>query len=128
MLDSNAAGAILAGNAAARGRYSRHIGAVGMSSIVLFELQYGLAKSQSSLFNRQILDTFFKGGVVVLPFETEDAEEAGNLRQKMEARGKPMGPYDLLIAAHVLRLNATLVTHDAAFSGVDGLKVEDWSI
>ena len=127
MLDSNAAGAIMARHAVARSNYSRHFGAIGMSSIVLFELHYGLAKSQSTVFNRQILDTFFKGGVAILPFGDEEAEEAGNLRQKMETKGKPMGPYDLLIAAHALRLNSTLVTRDAAFAGVDGLKVEDWT-
>lgn len=46
----------------------------------------------------------------------------------MEAKGKPLGSFDLLIAAQALRMGATLITRDAAFSLVKGLRVQGWTI
>ena len=127
MLDTNAVGVLLADQNAPWARYGRHIGSIGVSSIVLFELRYGIAKSRTAKANAAALDKFLGGGIEVVAFDTDDAAEAGVLRHRMEAKGRPMGPFDLLIAAQVLRLGATLVTRDAAFTKVDGLKVEDWT-
>lgn len=68
--------------------------------------------------------------VTALPcerFNDEDAIVYGRLRAGLESRGYTIGPYDLLIAAQALRLNAVVVTHNTAeFQRVPGLKVEDW--
>jgi tRNA(fMet)-specific endonuclease VapC len=50
------------------------------------------------------------------------------LRAEQERKGKPLSSEDLMIAAHALSLGLTLVTHDAAFSFVDGLRNEDWTV
>jgi tRNA(fMet)-specific endonuclease VapC len=128
MTDTNVIGMLLAGNAKLRTRFGMHLGAIGLSSIVLFELHYGFAKSRTSATNFNSLSVFLNSGVAVIPFDESDAAVAGSLRQKMESAGMPMGSFDLLIAAQALRLGATLVTSDAAFSGVDGLPVVDWTI
>ncbi|PYU09346.1 MAG: VapC toxin family PIN domain ribonuclease, partial [Acidobacteria bacterium] len=63
-----------------------------------------------------------------LPFEEEDARTAGKIRAAMEAVGKPIGAYDLLIAGQALRHKLTLVTANAKeFGRVKGLVWEDWA-
>lgn len=127
MLDTNAVAALLADESGPWSWYSRHLGAVGLSPIVIFDLRYGIAKSKTAKANAAALELFLDGGIVIAPFDIEDAALAGRLRQRMEANGKPMGPYDLLIAAQALRHGATLVTRDTAFANVKGLRVVDWS-
>ena len=127
MLDTNAIGVVMQERGGARSRFERHFGSVGVSTIVLFELHYGLAKSNSSIINNQRLSAFLDLGIEIAPFLAADAAAAGRLRAQMEGAGKPMGPYDLLIAAHALRRNATLVTQDAGFYGIKNLRVADWT-
>src|SRR5262245_27934154 len=102
--------------------------ALSISAIVLFELQYGVAKSARPERNAQRLTDFLSGMITVLPFEPADAAEAGHLRAALEWAGTPIGPYDLLIAAQARRRGALLVTADERELGrVTGLKVEDWT-
>jgi tRNA(fMet)-specific endonuclease VapC len=97
-----------------------------ISSIVLFELQFGIAKSQHRKRNEVILAHVLQS-VSVVPFEAADAAIAGDIRAVLEAAGTAIGPYDLLIAAQALRHSATLVTANTReFERVAGLRVEDW--
>jgi tRNA(fMet)-specific endonuclease VapC len=52
----------------------------------------------------------------------------GTLRAALEAKGVTIAPLDLMIAAHALAIDATLVSADQALSMIDILKVEDWNI
>jgi tRNA(fMet)-specific endonuclease VapC len=70
----------------------------------------------------------FLGDALVLPWDSAAARTCGKLRVEQERKGKPLSVEDLMIAAHALSLGLTLVTHDAAFSFVDGLKTEDWTV
>ncbi len=64
----------------------------------------------------------------MLPFEAEDAEIAGDLRAALERAGTPIGHYDVLVAAHAIRLGATLVTANGReLTRVPGLTWEDWA-
>ena len=102
---------------------------VAISAIVLFELQYGIARSQRVQQNAEWLRAFLAGGVGVLAFGWDDATIAGNLRQALASLGTPIGPYDLLIAAQAIRHKLTLVTDNTAeFARVPGLTVENWTI
>jgi tRNA(fMet)-specific endonuclease VapC len=99
-----------------------------MSSIVLFELRYGAAKSARPERNAQRIADFLAGPVEVLPFESGDAEEAGNIRAALERLGTPIGPYDVLVAAQARRRDALLVTANGReFARVPRLKFEDWA-
>jgi len=103
--------------------------AIAVSSIVVFELRFGIAKSQRRQLNADILDGFLSGPVSTLAFDETDAEHAGALRALLEAGGTPIGPYDILIAGQALRHGATLVTANMReFDRVDGLKLADWSL
>jgi tRNA(fMet)-specific endonuclease VapC len=99
-----------------------------LSSIVLFELRYGVARSGYGRENAERLRRFVNGQLALLAVDDQDAVIAAELRAALEARGTPIGPYDLLIAAQALRHDATLVTANTReFSCVPGLKVEDWA-
>jgi tRNA(fMet)-specific endonuclease VapC len=97
-------------------------------AIVMFELEYGCAKSKRREHSRRTLEVFLSAGFDQPPFDIEDAREAGEIRALLEARGQPIGPYDTLIAAQARRRGATLVTLNAReFERVPRLKIEDWA-
>ena len=98
-------------------------------AIVRFELEYGLAKSQRREANSAILATLLARGFEQPAFDLDDAAEAGDIRAALEAKGAPIGPYDLLIAAQARRRGAALVTlNRREFERVPGLMVTDWAV
>ncbi|MBK8904813.1 MAG: type II toxin-antitoxin system VapC family toxin [Anaerolineaceae bacterium] len=100
---------------------------LGISAIVVSELQYGVAKSSQSERNRQLLDAFLRPFQIV-PYDTAAAEAYGFIRADLEKKGQPIGREDLLIAAHALSADLTLVTNnEAEFKRVPNLRVENWA-
>ena len=131
LLDTNACIALINGSPAeVRTRFQKAIAGgatVFVSSIVAFELWYGVAKSSRQEANRQRLEAFFAGPIGILPFEEADAKVAGAVRADLEADGKPIGAYDLLIAGQGLRSRFTVVTSNVSeFARVKGLACQDW--
>lgn len=131
LLDTNAVVAVLKDRPASVRRRLRRVAARGasitVSSIVLYELWYGVARSGYRRENEERLRTFLSADIGVVPFEEDDASIAGALRAALETDGTPIGPYDLLIAAQALRTGATLVTaNDSEFARVRGLAWQDW--
>lgn len=103
-------------------------GRVLVSSIALFELWYGVAKSARRDFNRKRLGAFLSGPILVLAFEDDDSQTAGLLRAALESAGRSIGAYDLLMAGQALRHGLTLVTSNVSeFSRVKGLDWQDWA-
>jgi tRNA(fMet)-specific endonuclease VapC len=101
---------------------------IGFSAIALFELRYGHVRSDRRAEAERLLAEFLAPGIVVLPFETEDAAHASDIRAHLESKGTPIGPYDCLIAAQARRRGATLVTANGReFARVPGLMVTDWA-
>ncbi len=101
---------------------------VAISSIVLFELHFGIARSARRHDNTVLLDAFLAGPVTRLAFEPEDAVVAGEIRTALQTAGTPIGAYDVLIAGQALRHDAILVTANVReFRRVPGLKVENWA-
>lgn len=99
---------------------------LAISSVVLYELQYGICKSAQTENNQARLKVFL-GDVPVLDFGMAESAEAALIRCELEKRGAPIGPFDILIAAHARALAATLVTHNTReFARVRGLKTVDW--
>ena len=132
LLDTNACIALINGKpASVRSRFQKALAAdvkVSVSSVVVFELWYGVAKSARPETNAQLVETFFAGPVNLLAFEDEDAKVAGQVRASLEAAGKPIGAYGLLIAGQALRHELTLVTANVReFSRIKGLSWEDWA-
>lgn len=97
-----------------------------LSSVVVAEIEYGIAKSARREHNRRVFDTLLEGFPVVA-FDASAARQYGPIRAQLEQKGQLIGPYDLMIAAHAKALNAVLVTdNEGEFSRVAGLQVENW--
>ena len=131
-LDTNAViAAINAGPATIRKRLAQAVGrgeTVWLSSVVLFELHYGIAKSARRERNTTRLSEFMTGLAPTLAFDANDGAEAGEIRATLERAGTPIGYYDLLIAAQARRHDALLVTANVReFARVPGLRIEDWT-
>jgi tRNA(fMet)-specific endonuclease VapC len=132
LLDTNACIALINGTPApVRHRFEKAVGGgvdIFVSSVVTFELWYGVAKSSRPQLNAQRLETFLAGPVLPLPFESEDAIVAGSIRATLESSGKPIGAYDLLIAGQAVARQLTLVTANVSeFSRVKQLRWQDWA-
>lgn len=99
---------------------------IGIPSIVICELEVGIVKSSSPQKRISQLGILLST-VEVLPFGLEAANTAAQIRVNLEQDGKPIGPYDILIAATVITHGATLVTHNTQeFERIEPLKITDW--
>ncbi|SFR52105.1 type II toxin-antitoxin system VapC family toxin [Thiomicrospira sp. ALE5] len=98
---------------------------LGVSSITTAELYYGVKKKNSQKL-KQAVDTFLSP-LQVFEFDQSASAIYGDIRSDLESRGLVIGGYDLLIAAHAINLQATLITNNAKeFERVVGLPVENW--
>jgi tRNA(fMet)-specific endonuclease VapC len=70
----------------------------------------------------------FLSGITIVPINSSVAKEYANARHRLDAKGSPNGPLDLMIAAHALALGTILITNNPReFRRIDGLRCEDWS-
>ncbi len=132
LLDTNACIALMNwAPAAVRIRFEKAIrgdSRIYISSIVSFELWYGVAKSARIEINTRRLEALLSSSAVELPFDDEDSRAAGSIRASLEALGRPIGAYDYLIAGQALARQLTLVTANVSeFSRVKGLAWQDWA-
>lgn len=97
-----------------------------LSTVVEAELRYGAHRMPPEARVHVILPEFLRR-MEILPWDSACAAQYGKLRAETEASGKPMESPDLMIAAHALALNLTLVTNDHVFQRVGGLNLEDWT-
>lgn len=102
------------------------VGEVAISAIVLAELRFGVQKSRRRERSAAALADFL-GYCLVLDWPQEAADLYAEIRADLQQRGTPIGPNDLLIAAHARWLNATLVSSNVGeLARVEGLRLEDW--
>lgn len=112
------------------GRVADRIKAVGESNIctsiiVAAELRYGATKKASPRLSAQVQAVL--GAIDTLPLDSPADEIYGSIRTQLELVGTSIGGNDLLIAAHAMALDHTLVTdNDKEFARIDGLRVENW--
>ena len=128
LLDTNACIGLLNNTSRPlRSRIRRHAPAnIGISAIVAYELYYGAYKSRKSDRNVALLDGM---AFEIVPFDAADARTAGAIRSELEAIGRPIGPYDVLIAAQARARQLLLITANSReFMRVQGLRWEDWSL
>lgn len=95
------------------------------SIIVASELRFGAIKRNAPRLAAQV-DAIL-ASMVVLPFDVPADREYAALRFHLEEAGTPIGPNDMLIAAHAMAIKATVVTANSReFARVPGLAVESW--
>ena len=103
-------------------------GSVALPAPSLHELWYCAAKSARVAENVDRIERFLSAEIVVLPFDADDAREAGFIRAHLKPLGIPIGNCDVLIAAQALRRGLTLVTANVGeFARVPGLIVVNWA-
>lgn len=101
-------------------------GSLLVSAITAAELAFGVAKSQRHAHNQAILAQFL-GGMTILPWPVQAMWNFAELKQHLQLLGKPIGPYDMLIAAHAMFEDVTLVSNNVReFERVQGLRLENW--
>ncbi|CAN7619343.1 type II toxin-antitoxin system VapC family toxin [Pararhizobium sp. LjRoot235] len=101
-------------------------GSIGLSSIVVHELYYGAHKSVKVEHNLETLRLLL-ADFPILDFDQADAFVSGEIRAALAVEGRPIGPYDVLIAGQAKARGLTLVTNNIGeFERVKGLQVEDW--
>jgi len=104
----------------------KKVGQIGISSITVSELQYGVSKSRFREQNSNRLEEFLSP-FQILPYDEDAATFYGEIRSHLERQGSIIGPLDLLIAAHALSQNSVLVTNnEKEFKRIPSLKVENW--
>jgi tRNA(fMet)-specific endonuclease VapC len=103
------------------------IGDIGISSITVSELQYGVSKSRFKKENLKRLEEFLTP-FQVLSYDQHASKHYGEIRSELEAKGLIIGPLDLLIAAHALSEQLVLVTNnEKEFNRIPSLKIENWA-
>jgi tRNA(fMet)-specific endonuclease VapC len=99
---------------------------IGIPSVVFYEIEVGIAKSQSPKKRIKQFQELISV-VEILPFGKEEAKTAARIRVQLEEMGKPIGPLDVLIGGTALARQATLVTHNIQeFRRIKKLKIQDW--
>lgn len=99
---------------------------VAVSMVTVYELFCGVEKAQDPARERQKVERFLSV-IAELPLDRMSAQSAARIRAHLERQGKPIGPYDLLIAGQALATGFTLVTNNTSeFQRVPGLKFESW--
>ena len=112
------------------GPVTRHIIKVGseavcVSIITAAELRYGCARKGIAKLLANV--EAILGSIQVLALDVPADVEYGGIRAELEAAGKPIGPNDLLIAAHAYSIGAILVTANTGeFTRIRGLQIENW--
>jgi tRNA(fMet)-specific endonuclease VapC len=100
---------------------------VAISTITLFELEYGAEKSNRKQQSQKALKKFLSP-LDIVDLDQAAANEAAVIRAQLEKKGTPIGPYDILIAGLARSRSMTLVTNNTKeFSRVDGLLLENWT-
>ena len=110
-----------------RRQFEAHEGEMCVSSVTAMELLYGAHKSQSVRRNLDVVEGLL-ARIDVLDFDLAAAEHAGQIRAELATSGRPIGPFDVLIAGHARSRGLSLVTNSIAeFERVGGLRLVNWA-
>ena len=129
LLDTNVVSYFVRGTSAAvRDRIQRtQVESMAVSAVTEAELLFWIARRPGDARTRVSVRDFLER-VPSLAWDTRAAEEYAVIREEQRRKGRPLSTEDLMIAAHASSLGVILVTNDSAFSFVDGLQTEDWTV
>jgi len=103
------------------------LGSIGISTITLAELQYGIRKSLNPEKNLSALNQFIIP-LAIIDFDYNATIEYGLIRAELEKKGTPIGPLDTLIGSHAKSAGLILVTNnEKEFKRIENLKIENWT-
>ena len=109
-----------------RDTFKCHSGQMCVSTITVGELIFGAERSAQTERNLADIESFL-ARLDVLPFDTSAATHFGQVRAEPYRAGKPIGPYDMMIAGHARSVGLTLITNNTReFDRVEGLRIGNW--
>ena len=112
---------------AVRQSFATHDGQMCVYAVTQMELIYGVEKSGSPEKNLRIVEGFL-ARLELRDFDASAAAHSGEIRAALAKMGRPIGPYDHMIAGHARSLGLVLVTNNQAeFGRVPGLRLENWT-
>ena len=128
LLDPNMASFVIKGSISALDRRLVKVpmAQLAVSAVTEGELRFGAARLPQATRLHNMIENFFLR-VAILPWDSDAAQQYGQLRASLEREGQPMGNLDAMIGAHALALDVILVSNDRAFGRIKKLKVEDWT-
>jgi tRNA(fMet)-specific endonuclease VapC len=128
LLDTNTASYIIKGTTPTvqRRLVKVPMAQLAISTVSEAELRYGVARRRDATQLAMIVKEFLLR-LTILPWDSQAAQEYGQLRATLEREGQPMGNLDIVIGAQALASDLILVTNDQAFRRIKKLKVEDWT-
>jgi tRNA(fMet)-specific endonuclease VapC len=107
-------------------RFQQHHGRMAISAVTLGELVFGAEHSQQVERNLADIEAMV-ARLSVLPFDNTAAYHFGQIRSALYRAGRPIGPYDMMIAGQARAVGLTLVTNNRKeFERVPGIMLEDW--
>ncbi len=113
--------------ASVRERFNLNQGRMCISSVTLMELIYGAEKSQMPERNLAVIEGFVSR-IDVLDYDAAAATHSDQIRAEPARQGRPVGPFDQMIAGHARSRGLIIVTNNTReFERVDGLRISDWS-
>ena len=109
-----------------RRAFKTHEGRMCISAVTWGELVFGAEHSQQTERNLADVEAM-ASRLEVIPFDRKGAEHFGQVRAELYRIGKPVGPYDMMIAGHARSLGLVLVTNNTKeFERIKGLRIENW--
>lgn len=106
--------------------FKQHQGQMAISTVTWGELVFGAERSAQPERNQADIDSM-AARLDVLPFDDKAAAHFGQIRAELYSQGKPIGPYDMMIAGHTRSQGLILVTNNIKeFERVPGLRLENW--
>jgi len=109
-----------------RERFRRHHGRMAISTVTLMELVFGAENSARIEHNLEVIEGFV-ARLDVLDYDAQAAWHTGQIRAELRRHGRPIGPYDQMIAGHARARGLAVVTNNhAEFERVSGLRVVNW--
>ena len=110
-----------------RRRFKQQQGRICISTVTLGELVFGAERSGQVERNLEDIEAM-AARLEVLPFDSRAAYHFGQISAALTKAGRPIGPYDMMIAGHARASGLVLVTNNAKeFERVPGLVVENWA-
>ncbi|MDD2762705.1 MAG: type II toxin-antitoxin system VapC family toxin [Opitutaceae bacterium] len=111
-------------------RFEANLGDCLLSTVVLMELEYGVARAPRPGKYRRNLDRLREALPYMATFDDEAAFHTGQLRAYLAGfrpNAQPIGPYDVMLAGQAISLGAIIVTHNRGeFTRAPGVRIEDW--
>lgn len=109
-----------------REAFKAHDGQVCISSVTLMELIYGAEASAAVERNLRDIEGF-AARLEILPYDNDAAVHTGQLRAELKKIGRPIGPYDEMIAGHARSQGLVIVTNNIRqFKHAPGVRLENW--